>query len=324
MKILVTGGAGYIGSHTCLRLKAAGYTPVVYDNLVYGHSESALEWEFVEGDLADKGRLKGLFERHDFDGVMHFAAYAYVGESVENPAKYFGNNVCNGMNLLDVMVDCGVKRLIFSSTCATYGEPESDFLDERHRQEPINPYGESKLFFERIMRRYDGAYGLKSVSLRYFNAVGADPEGRLGESHDPETHLIPLILKTAKGERDKISIYGDDYGTPDGTCIRDYIHICDLADAHILALKALDEGKARSCYNLGNGKGFSVKEVVECAREVTGVDITAEVTARRPGDPARLVADATLATEELGWSPRYAGIERIVETAWNWEKNKRF
>ena len=324
MNILVTGGAGYIGSHACLRLKEDGHRVVVYDNLVYGHAESALDWEIVTGDLADTVKLRETFAANRFDAVMHFAAYAYVGESVENPQKYFDNNVVKGLNLLNVMNEFGVKKLIFSSTCATYGEPVTDYIDEDHPQNPINPYGESKLFFEKIINRYSEAYGLKAISLRYFNAAGADPEGRIGESHDPETHLIPLVLKTAKGERDSISIFGDDYDTPDGTCIRDYIHVLDLADAHILALNRLDEFDGNRFYNLGNGTGFSVKEVISCAERITGVKVRTEITKRREGDPARLVAGAKLARKELGWKPEYAELEGIIESAWNWEKSKRF
>ena len=324
IKILVTGGAGYIGSHACIKLKEKGYAPVVYDNLVYGHRESALDWELVEGDLGDREGLKSLFSRHKFHAVMHFAAYAYVGESVANPGKYFENNVARGLNLLDSMVEHGVRKMIFSSTCATYGEPLEEYIGEVHPQNPINPYGESKLFFEKILARYNEAYGLKSVSLRYFNAAGADPAGRAGESHEPETHLIPLILKAAKGERESVEIFGDDYETPDGSCIRDYIHVEDLADAHILALHALDSGKARAFYNLGNGRGFSVKEVIDCACKVTGMNIPHKVSGRRAGDPPRLVADASLAKKELGWQPRYKELDDIIETAWNWEKNRRF
>lgn len=324
MKILVTGGAGYIGSHACLRLKEDGHRVLVYDNLIYGHVESALDWEVVKGDLGDRDKLREVFAKHEFDAVMHFAAYAYVGESVENPQKYFDNNVVKGLNLLNVMNEFGVKKLIFSSTCATYGEPVTDYIDEGHPQNPINPYGESKLFFEKIINRYSEAYGLRAISLRYFNAAGADPEGRIGESHTPETHLIPLVLKTAKGERDSISIYGDDYDTPDGTCIRDYIHVFDLADAHILALNRLDEVDGNRFYNLGNGTGFSVKEVISCAEKITGVKVRAEITKRREGDPARLVAGAKLARKELGWKPEYAELEGIIRSAWNWEKAKRF
>lgn len=324
MNILVTGGAGYIGSHACLRLKEGGHRVVVYDNLIYGHAESALDWDIIEGDLADTVKLRETFAANRFDAVMHFAAYAYVGESVENPQKYFENNVVKGLNLLNVMKEFGVKKLIFSSTCATYGEPVTDYIDESHPQNPINPYGESKLFFEKIINRYSEAYGLRAISLRYFNAAGADPEGRIGESHTPETHLIPLVLKTAKGERDSISIFGDDYDTTDGTCIRDYIHVLDLADAHLLALNKLDEIEGNRFYNLGNGTGFSVKEVISCAEKITGVKVRAEITKRREGDPARLVAGAKLARKELGWKPEYAELEGIIESAWNWEKAKRF
>lgn len=324
MNILVTGGAGYIGSHACLKLKERGHHPVAYDNLVYGHSESALDWDLVTGDLADDERLRGVFKKYDFQAVMHFAAYAYVGESVSDPQKYYENNVCSGLNLLRVMLENGVKNIIFSSTCATYGNPESNLIDENHGQHPINPYGESKLFFEKILKRYGEAYGLKSVSLRYFNAAGADSEGRIGESHAPETHLIPLILKAAKGEMEHLSVFGEDYETPDGTCIRDYIHVNDLADAHILALDRFKSDELTAAFNLGNGKGFSVKEVIRCAEKVTGLKVPFKVVDRREGDPARLVAAAGLAREVLGWKPQYADLEKIIDTAWKWEKNRRF
>ena len=323
-KILVTGGAGYIGSHTCLKLKELGMMPVVYDNLVYGHRESVIDWDLFEGDLADENKLDNLFRDEKFDAVIHFAAYAYVGESVKNPEKYYINNVGNGLCLLGKMLKYNVKNLIFSSTCATYGEPCQDLINENHPQNPINPYGESKLIFEKILKNYRDAYGLNSISLRYFNAAGAEPQARIGESHDPETHLIPLVLKAATGENSEITIFGDDYQTDDGSCIRDYIHVMDLAEAHILALNKLFSGNYRTCYNLGNGRGFSVKEVINCAREVTGCQIKSNIAARRPGDPARLVADATLAKKDLGWNPNYVDLRDIILTAWKWEQKKRF
>ncbi|MDH3976247.1 MAG: UDP-glucose 4-epimerase GalE [Deltaproteobacteria bacterium] len=324
MDILVTGGAGYIGSHACLKLKEMGYNPVVYDNLVYGHKEAALDWDLVKGDLADIDKLRDTFKKYDFQSVMHFAAYAYVGESVKDPQKYYENNVGAGLNLLRVMFESGVKNFIFSSTCATYGNPETDRIDEKHRQRPINPYGESKLFFEKILKSYGEAYGLKSVCLRYFNAAGADSDGRIGESHNPETHLIPLVLKAIKGEIDGLSVFGDDYETPDGTCIRDYIHISDLAQAHMLALNRFKHDDLSSVFNLGNGRGFSVKEVIECAEKVTALKVPFKICGRREGDPAKLVAAAGLAKEVLGWKPEYADLERIIETAWKWEQNKKF
>lgn len=324
MNILVTGGAGYIGSHACLKLREMGYNPVAYDNLVYGHRESALEWDLVEGDLGDIESLRNVFKKYDFQSVMHFAAYAYVGESVKDPQKYFENNIGAGLNLLKVMLENDMKNFIFSSTCATYGNPESDRIDEKHRQKPINPYGESKLFFEKILNRYDEAYGLKSVSLRYFNAAGADSEGRLGESHSPETHLIPLIMKAIKGDIEYLSLFGDDYNTPDGTCIRDYIHVNDLVQAHILALDHFKKKETISAFNLGNERGFSVKEVIDCAERVTGCKVPYKVAARRAGDPAKLVAGAALAKEELGWKPEFTELEGIIESAWKWENNRKF
>ena len=324
MNILVTGGAGYIGSHACLKLKEMGHHPVAYDNLVYGHEESALDWELIKGDLADSERLKETFRKYDFHAVMHFAAYAYVGESVKDPQKYYENNVAAGLNLLREMLEARIKHFIFSSTCATYGEPETDRIDENHRQQPINPYGESKLFFEKILKRYGDAYGLKSVILRYFNAAGADPRGRIGESHAPETHLIPLTLKAIKGELEFLSLFGDDYETPDGTCIRDYIHVNDLAEAHILALDRFKKDEMTSVYNLGNGKGFSVKEVIDCAEKVTAMKVPVKICKRREGDPAKLVASAQLAKDSLGWQPKYTNLEKIIETAWKWEQNKKY
>jgi len=324
MNILVTGGAGYIGSHACLKLKEMGHHPVAYDNLVYGHKESALDWDLIKGDLSDSDKLRETFRKYDFGAVMHFAAYAYVGESVKDPQKYYENNVASGLKLLRAMLEAHVKHFIFSSTCATYGEPETDRIDENHRQQPINPYGESKLFFEKILKRYGDAYGLKSVLLRYFNAAGADPQGRIGESHAPETHLIPLTLKAIKGELEFLSLFGDDYQTPDGTCIRDYIHVNDLAEAHILALDRFKEDEMTSVYNLGNGKGFSVKEVIDCAEKVTARKVPVKTCKRREGDPAKLVASAQLAKDSLGWQPKYTNLEKIIETAWKWEQNKKY
>jgi len=318
--ILVTGGAGYIGSHACKALAKAGYQPVVYDNLVYGH-ESAAKWGPLEkGDTGDTDRVIDVIRKHHPIAVIHFAAYAYVGESVENPGKYYRNNVMGTLGLLEAIRQCGISHLVFSSTCATYGMPETTLLAESHPQRPINPYGHSKLMVEQILRDFDKAYGLKSLSLRYFNAAGADPDGDTGEDHDPETHLIPLVLDAAAGKRPNITIFGNDYDTPDGTCIRDYIHVADLADAHLLALDALKSGCGTDAINLGVGKGYSVKEVVDTARQITGKKIECEIGARRPGDPSRLVSAAGLASRVLNWQPRYPDLETIVETAWRWHQ----
>jgi UDP-arabinose 4-epimerase len=318
--VLVTGGAGYIGSHACKALAAAGYVPVSFDNLVYGH-EWAVRWgPFVQGDLLDRVALDAVLEKYRPIAVMHFAAYAYVGESVENPGKYYRNNVVGSLSLLEAMRDHGVDKFIFSSTCATYGVPAVVPIPETHAQHPINPYGASKLMIEQMLRDFDVAHGLRSISLRYFNAAGADPDGETGEAHDPETHLIPLVLDAAAGVRPEIVVYGDDYDTPDGTCIRDYIHVTDLADAHVLGLRALEAGAATTAYNLGNGRGFSVKEVIDTSRKVTGRDITVRMGSRRPGDPPRLVGDATRIKQELGWRPQHAELEDMIGTAWKWHQ----
>ncbi|HEC11928.1 MAG TPA: UDP-glucose 4-epimerase GalE [Acidiferrobacteraceae bacterium] len=316
--ILVTGGAGYIGSHACKALAAAGYRPVVYDNLVYGH-EWAVRWGPLEmGDIADRVRLGTVFEQYRPEAVMHFAAYAYVGESVLDPLKYYMNNVLGSLSLLYTMRQFDVSKLVFSSTCATYGIPKKEQLDEVHPQQPINPYGCSKLMVEQILEDFGQAYGLRSVTLRYFNAAGADPEGEIGEVHEPETHLIPLALHAALGRRSQVTVYGDDYNTGDGTCIRDYIHVNDLVDAHVLALRALQAGEQSAAYNLGNGQGYSVNEVIETARRVSGKHIKVEVGPRRVGDPPVLVATAEKARLELGWRPRYNSIEDIIGSAWKW------
>ncbi len=316
--ILVTGGAGYIGSHACKALAKAGYTPVTFDNLVYGH-RWAVQWgPLEEGDVLDRARLDEVFRKYGPEAVMHFAAYAYVGESMENPARYYRNNVAGSLTLMEVARDRGVQRFIFSSTCATYGMPRRIPIPEDHPQDPISPYGASKLMVERMLQDFERAYGMRSVSLRYFNAAGADPAGETGEDHDPETHLIPLVLDAAAGRRPHVTVLGDDYETPDGTCIRDYIHVTDLAEAHVLALRALQAGSAGSAYNLGNGIGFSVKEVIEAARRVTGRNFTVKVGPRRRGDPPRLVGEATRAVAELGWRPRHHDLETILSTAWDW------
>lgn len=323
--ILVTGGAGYIGSHAVLALQQAGYNVIVLDNLVYGHRdivETVLKVELVVGDTSDRALLDNLFASRQIDAVMHFAAYAYVGESVTQPDKYYRNNVIGTLTLLEAMVQASIKKFVFSSTCATYGVPEVVPIPEDHPQNPINPYGATKLMVERILADFDPAYDFKSVSFRYFNAAGADPKGRLGEDHFPETHLIPLVLWTALGKQDAISILGTDYPTPDGTCIRDYIHVTDLADAHVLGLEYLLKGGDSQRFNLGNGNGFSVREVIETARKVTGSPIPAIERDRRPGDPPALVGSAEKAKKLLGWNPQYADLEQIITHAWAWHQKR--
>ena len=323
--ILVTGGAGYIGSHAVKALQSAGYGVVVLDNLVYGHrdiAEEVLKVELVVGDTCDRALLDRVFSTYDIAAVMHFSAYAYVGESVTNPAKYYRNNVIGTISLLEAMIAASVNKFVFSSTCATYGVPNSVPIAEDHPQNPINPYGATKLMVERILADFDAAYDFKSVCFRYFNAAGADPSGLLGEDHDPETHLIPLVLMVALGKRESISIFGTDYPTPDGTCIRDYIHVSDLADAHILGLEYLLQGGKTDAFNLGNGLGFSVKEVIDAAREITGREIKVEVSDRRPGDPPSLVGSSDKAGKILGWQPQYPDIKDILSHAWNWHQKR--
>lgn len=319
MKVLVVGGAGYIGSHMVQMLLDRGHEPVVFDNLSTGYRDAVPAGRLIEGDLADPAALEALFAAHRFDGVMHFASFIQVGESVREPAKYYRNNVANTLNLLDAMHRHGAKQFIFSSTAAIFGEPDYVPIDEKHPRRPINPYGFSKFAVEQVLEDYDRAYGLRSTCLRYFNAAGADPEGRLGERHEPETHLIPLVLQAASGRRSHIDVFGQDYDTPDGTCIRDYIHIVDLCDAHLLALDRLRSGGESSAYNLGNGNGFSVKEVIDASERVAGTPIARKYGGRRAGDPARLVADSRRARTELGWQPRFADLETIVRHAWTWE-----
>ncbi|MGA9382205.1 MAG: UDP-glucose 4-epimerase GalE [Phormidium sp.] len=323
--ILVTGGAGYIGSHAVQALQKSGYDVVILDNLVYGHRdivESVLKVELVVGDTGDRALLDRLFSSRNIAAVMHFAAYAYVGESVTDPAKYYRNNVLGTLTLLEAMVAANVKKFVFSSTCATYGVPQIVPIPEDHPQDPINPYGATKLMVERILADFDVAYNLKSVSFRYFNAAGADPNGLLGEDHNPETHLLPLVLMTALGKRESVSIFGTDYPTRDGTCIRDYIHVCDLADAHVLGLEYLLNGGDSNIFNLGNGSGFSVKEAIDAAREITGKEIKAIKCDRRPGDPPMLVGTSEKARQILGWQPQYADIKDILTHAWNWHQKR--
>lgn len=317
-RILIVGGAGYIGSHMVKRLGQLGCQVTTLDDLSSGHHDAVLNGYFVEGSIADAdllGRLLG----QGFDAVMHFASFIQVGESVQQPAKYYQNNVVNTLQLLEAMRTNGIQNFIFSSTAAIFGEPQYTPIDETHPQEPINPYGRTKRMVEEVLADYDAAYGLKSVCLRYFNAAGADPEGQLGERHEPETHLIPLVLQAASGRRPYISVFGRDYDTPDGTCIRDYVHIADLCEAHWLALQSLMNGGPSQAYNLGNGNGFSVQEVIDTAEAVTGRKIPVVNAPRRDGDPARLVADATLARKQLGWQPKYADLDTIISHAWKWE-----
>lgn len=322
--LLVTGGAGYIGSHYVLQERLRGRKVVVLDNLVYGHREAVLDATLVEGDIGDRAVLDAIFSAHQIDAVVHFAAFAYVGESVVQPGKYFRNNAVATLNLLEAMRDHKVNKLIFSSSCATYGNPVYTPIDEAHPQRPINPYGESKRMGESMAAAFSQAYGLQFIALRYFNASGADPERRIGESHTPETHLIPLILQAALGRRPSVSIFGTDYDTPDGTCIRDYIHVADLAKAHGLALDWLRAGGASGFYNLGTEHGFSVREVIRACERVTGRTIPVIEAARREGDPPRLVASAAKARAELGWSPTFTDLDAIISTAWVWEQERRW
>jgi UDP-glucose 4-epimerase len=320
MNILVTGGAGYIGSHCCKELSKKGFHPITIDNLVYGHKDFVRWGEFFQGDVGDPVHLKECLSQYKIDAVMHFAAYAYVGESVEDPLKYYENNLGNTIQLLHAVLDNEIKYFVFSSTCSTYGNPQKIPIDEDHPLNPINPYGKTKRMIEEILRDYQTAYGLKYISLRYFNAAGADPDAEVGEDHDPETHLIPLVLDAAAGKRNAIKVFGTDYGTPDGTCIRDYIHVTDLAQAHILALQRLTGGADSSVYNLGNGQGFSVLEVIERARKITGKNIAVENSDRRAGDPPVLIASNEKAIKELDWKPQYADIDDIIGTAWRWHQ----
>jgi UDP-arabinose 4-epimerase len=321
--VLVTGGAGYIGSHACKALSCAGYLPVTYDSLVYGH-EWAVKWGPLErGDILDRRRLSEVIEQYRPAAIMHFAAFAYVGESVSNPGKYYRNNVAGSLNLLEAARDHGVEQFVFSSTCATYGIPHSLPINEDTPQQPINPYGASKLMVERMIADFGAAHELRSITLRYFNAAGADPDGEIGESHDPETHLVPLVLDAASGRRPDVTILGTDYDTPDGTCIRDYIHVTDLADAHVKALAGLQGNSPSAIYNLGNGRGFSVKEVIASVERETGETVPLKFGGRRSGDPASLVSDARRAREELKWQPRFAGIDQIVRTAWAWHQKSK-
>ncbi|WP_308388395.1 UDP-glucose 4-epimerase GalE [Acidithiobacillus sp. AMEEHan] len=320
--ILVVGGAGYIGSHMVKMLAQAQYPVTVLDNLCTGFADAARHGELVTGDLADTVLLERLFAEHSFAAVFHFAALSQVGESVQIPERYYRNNVANTLNLLDAMRRYGVDRFIFSSTAAIFGEPQYTPVDELHPTQPINPYGRSKRMVEEMLADLGQSYGLRSVCLRYFNAAGADPHGELGERHDPESHLIPLVLQAASGRRPQISVFGSDYPTPDGTCIRDYIHVWDLCSAHLLALEHLLQDGESIALNLGNGQGFSVQEVIDSARRVTGQEIRVQEQVRRPGDPAILVADSARARQFLGWQPKYADLDTIIAHAWAWEQQK--
>ncbi len=318
--MIVTGGAGYIGSHTCKALAGAGYLPVAYDNFCYGH-EWAVKWGPLErGDILDRTRLDEVFEQYRPDAIIHFAAFAYVNESVTDPGKYYRNNVAGSLNLLQAMQDWGIPWIVFSSTCATYGSPDQLPISEEAPQRPVNPYGASKLMVERMLADFQNAYGIVWTALRYFNAAGADPDNEIGEDHDPETHLLPLVLDAACGRRPSVTIFGTDYDTPDGTCIRDYIHVSDLANAHVLALQAIERGVPSGACNLGNGRGFSVREVIAAVERVSGLTVPTILGERRIGDPAALVSDASKARKTLGWQPKISELDEIVRTAWAWHQ----
>lgn len=324
MNVLVCGGAGYIGSHTVYELIERGHSVVVVDSLIKGHKAAVHnDAKFYLGDIRDEDFMDKVFKENNIDAVIDFAAFSLVGESVNEPFKYYENNVYGTLKLLEAMERAGVKKIVFSSTAATYGEPENDIIVESDKTNPTNPYGETKLTVEKMLKWADNAYGIKFVALRYFNAAGAHISGKIGEDHSPETHLIPIILQTALGQREKMFIFGDDYDTPDGTCVRDYIHVTDLADAHIKALEKLFKTNESGIYNLGNGKGFSVKEVIEKAKKVTGKDFKVEIEARRSGDPSTLIASSEKAIKELGWKPKFNTLDKIIETAWNWHKDHK-
>ena len=320
-KVLVTGGAGYIGSHAAKALARAGFVPVVYDKLVYGHREAVRWGPFEAGDIGDRERLAAVLAQHDIGAVMHFAAFAYVGESVTAPERYFDNNVAKSFILLDTVRAAGIRHFVFSSSCATYGTPERLPIVEDTPQRPINPYGETKLMIERALHWYGIAHGFASVALRYFNAAGADPDGEIGEDHSPETHLLPLVINAALG-RGVIDIFGSDYPTRDGTCVRDYVHVSDLADAHVLALQYLLAGGTTTALNLGTGDGYTVKEVIDTVQRVSGRAVPARIAPRRAGDPASLVADPAQAMSVLGWQPKHSSLESIARTAWAWHSSR--
>ena len=320
MKVLVTGGAGYIGSHCCKQLHQKGYQPITIDNLVYGHAENVKWGQFYQGDIRDETLLERIFSENEIGAVIHFAAFAYVGESVQKPREYYTNNLRNTITLLEKTLQHAVSCFIFSSTCATYGRPQRIPIDEEHPQDPINPYGRSKHMIEQILSDYGKTYDFRFMSLRYFNAAGADLEGEIGENHTPETHLIPLILDVAKGRREHLDVYGNDYDTEDGSCVRDYIHVTDLADAHVHALEKLLGGASSEFVNLGTGDGYSVLQVIEQAAAITGQKIPFRIADRRPGDPAVLIASNKKARAVLGWKPKHSNLKTIIHTAWNWHQ----
>ncbi|WP_375229380.1 UDP-glucose 4-epimerase GalE [Roseobacter sp. S98] len=322
--ILVTGGAGYIGSHACKALKAAGYTPVTFDNLITGWQDAVRFGPFEQGDLLDPARLREVFARWKPAAVMHFAALSQVGESMQQPGVYWRNNVQGSLNLIEAAVESGCKQFVFSSTCATYGDQDNVVLDENSEQHPINAYGASKRAIEDILRDFDAAHGLKHVIFRYFNVAGADPEGEVGEFHQPETHLVPLLLDAIDGKRDALTIFGTDYDTPDGTCIRDYVHVCDLVDAHVLGLNWLEQGKGSRVFNLGTGTGFSVREVMDQSRAVTNRPVPYTEGDRRPGDCTRLVSGSTRAEAELGWTPSRSTMKTMIRDAWRWHQSGHY
>ena len=322
MRVLVTGGAGYVGSHTTKVLVHSGFQPVVLDSLQAGHRWAARWGPLVVGDLADTGLLQAVLREYRVEAVIHFAAHAYVAESIADPRKYFRNNVANTLNLLEAMLDNGVRHIVFSSSCAGYGIPEAIPIREDHPQRPVNPYGESKVFVERVLDWYGRACGLRWMALRYFNAVAADPEGEIGEEHEPETHLLPLVIQAALGQRPFVEIYGTDYPTPDGTAIRDYVHVTDLGEAHVLALRYLADGGSSLALNLGTGKGHSVREVIQAVERVGGRRVPVREAGRRAGDPPALVADASRAVQVLGWRPRYPELDSLVEAAWRWHTSR--
>lgn len=323
-EILVAGGAGYVGSHVARDLHAYGFTPLIADNLSKGHREAVVCGELLKGDLKDEFFLDRVFENHSIQGVMHFAGKCFVDESMSDPAIYYEENISSALTTLRAMLKHGVNNFIFSSSCATYGNPVSLPLRETHPQDPVNPYGETKYFIERILKHYDRAYGLRFCALRYFNAAGASLDARIGESHDPETHLIPRILGTVTGKFEKIQIFGDDYPTSDGTCLRDYIHVSDLASAHRKALQWISENDASEFFNLGTGTAYSVRQILESAQKTTGAEIPAETAPRRPGDPPELVADPSKAMNILDWQPEYSDLDTIMESAWKWERIRRY
>lgn len=323
-KVLVTGGAGYIGSHACKAIRSAGFTPVTFDNLITGWQDAVKFGPFERGDLLDRAALDAVFAKHEPIAVMHFAALSQVGESMQQPGRYWHNNVTGSMNLLDAAVQAGCKQIVFSSTCATYGDQDNVVLDENSPQNPINAYGASKRAIEDMLRDYEVAHGLRHVIFRYFNVAGADPEGEVGEFHQPETHLVPLMLDAIAGKRDALTVFGSDYDTPDGTCIRDYVHVCDLVDAHLLGLNWLSDGKNSRVFNLGTGKGFSVREVIDHSREVTNQTVPIVEGPRRPGDCTKLVSGSHRAEVELGWKPQRSTLKHMISDAWRWHQTGHY